>query len=298
MDPKFAVKRWVESLGGSEATAPASDVYLGSHWRESLNCVASAREKFDSPELLVLSAGYGLIDDRTPIANYAASFAAGPDSMLNLKWPRENSVRENQAEWWRLLNNAWGRTNLAERFGGCGGEEVIVLILSREYFGAVEREVAELIAAGKRIYIVSAGVFANLSAISPVVRARVLPFNDRFKAVDPYLDKTNVSLNARLANWLITAHADALAEGNGKVFEVMKRIGEGLPDPVRKPVAPMTDEEVMHYIQAHFSTFGTSASALLRHLRDSKGLSCEQKRFGALFRRFVESNQGRLFDPK
>lgn len=297
-DPKFAARAWAETLQAQFPDGTAAEIYSGSHWIESMACRQSGAKAFRDSKLLVLSAGYGLIDHQAEIVNYSASFAAGPDSMMNLAWPSQESVKTRQACWWSWLNRAWGHGGLNDYFSDSQTDEVVLVILSREYYGAVERELIELISGGLNLFIVSAGVFANLATVSPVVRTRVLPFTDRFKALDPYLAKTNVSLNARLANWLVQNHAQDLASGGAGLMEKMRELSASLPPPVRKPVSPMTDEEVLDFIRTHYPREGDSATRLLRHLRDKLGKSCEQKRFGALFKRFISSQQPQLFpDP-
>ena len=143
--------------------------------------------------------------------------------------------------------------------------------------------------------IVSAGLAQHLNSASPVVRPHILPFSDRFKQVDEYLNKTNTSLNARLATWLVRNHAQALHEGIDAIRPILESIDEELPPMVRKDVNRMTDEEVLTFIKANYSDSLNSATKLLRRLRDVEQLSCEQKRFGALFRKFEQSLQGDLF---
>lgn len=58
----------------------------------------------------------------------------------------------------------------------------------------------------------------------------------------------------------------------------------------------MTDEDVFHFITEELESSGinkSSASKLLRALR-SKGMACEQKRFGKLYKEFIEAK----FDQK
>ena len=59
---------------------------------------------------------------------------------------------------------------------------------------------------------------------------------------------------------------------------------------------PMTDEEVLAFIKLHYEPGISSATKLLRKLRHEEGRSCEQKRFGALFKNYENRNQLSLFD--
>lgn len=290
-------RKWVDALEAARGPhVAASELYLGSHWQETLACVESSRNAGLKPSLCILSAGYGFLMGDEEVVPYAASFAGGVDSVQNLLWPDEPQPKRRAQSWWRTLQkyrNCGGMSLLAGRVA----EGVpVLMIMSKEYYAAVEPEVIDLISDGLNVLIVSAGLFRNLSSVSPVVRPHVLPFSDSFKQVEDYLNKTNVSLNARLANWLIRNHSNSLEKGISVIGPKLKKIAGKLPAMERRDVNPMTDEEVLEYIGRNFSAENNSATKLLRRLRHVEGMSCEQKRFGALFRKYEQSLQGDLFD--
>lgn len=291
-----SAKAWIKGLQGDAPTTPAHKLYAGSHWKESLACESSATDLGFDARLWVLSAGYGLISKDEAVTPYAASFAAGSDSIQNLTWPDNFTPRQKAREWWSLLHRYRKReglnifSELSER------REPLIIIISREYYNAVEPEVIDLISAGINLMIVSAGLYQNLNTASPVVRPHILPFSDRFKQVDDYLDKTNTSLNARLATWLVRNHSQAILDGVETVTPILKEILQNLPPMERKEVNRMTDEEVFNFISKNYSETLNSATKLLRKLRDIEQMSCEQKRFGSLFRKYEQSHQDDLFD--
>ena len=173
---------------------------------------------------------------------------------------------------------------------------MVLLILSKEYYLAVEHEIFELIAAGTEVAIVSAGLYTEIGSAHPAVREAVLPFSDKFKQADDYLNKTNVSLNARLATWLVQKHADRIREGVAAVRERIEEMERTLPEMKRREVVPMTDKEVLAFIHRHYVDQVSNATRLLRQLRQQEGKSCEQKRFGELFRQYKARHRGGLFD--
>jgi len=292
-----AARKWVDALEtASHPTVPASELYLGSHWNESLACLSAARKLGFFPSLRVLSAGYGFIGAEEPLLPYAASFAAGGDSIQNLNWPDDPSPKQKARMWWEMIHRYRNREGLTSLTEQVSRTTPLLMVMSREYYAAVETEIIDLISAGLNVLIVSAGLFQNLSSVSPVVRPHVLPFSDSFKQVDDYLNKTNVSLNARLAHWLIQNHGDTLHEGISKVGPTLTALAESLPAMERREVNPMTDEEVLAFIEKHYEGRGDSATKLLNKLRHEAQLSCEQKRFGALFKTFTSSLQRDLFD--
>ena len=103
-------------------------------------------------------------------------------------------------------------------------------------------------------------------------------------------------LNARLANWLVRRFPSEIDSGSQRLFEAVSELDRSLPKMVRRSVEKMTDEEVLNFISEHYAPDRISATQLLHMLRHKEGKSCEQKRFGGLFRRFRESQTGGLFD--
>ncbi|MFT5468125.1 MAG: hypothetical protein ACI8UO_003233 [Verrucomicrobiales bacterium] len=290
-----SARAWVTTLEATRAGIPARDLYLGSHWRESLACEVSAEEQGIDGDLWVLSAGYGLIASSELTTPYAASFAAGADSIQNLNWPSDFSPDQKAREWWNLLHRYRKRDGLVRFSILAKSRQPLLIILSPEYYNAVEPEIIDLISEGVNVLIVSAGLYRNLNSASPVVRPHILPFSDSFKQVDDYLNKTNVSLNARLGTWLVRNYSDALWEGVDTVTPILREISNRLPAMKRKEVNRMSDDEVMEFIGRNFSGSLNSATRLLRHLRGTGRMSCEQKRFGTLFRRYQQSIQNDLF---
>ena len=63
-----------------------------------------------------------------------------------------------------------------------------------------------------------------------------------------------------------------------------------------RETVPMSDEEVLEFIDACYEPGISSATQLLRKLRHEEFRSCEQKRFGALFKLYENRNQLSLFD--
>ena len=87
-------------------------------------------------------------------------------------------------------------------------------------------------------------------------------------------------------------------------IETTQKVGSDLPGEELKRLwtkrnretVPMTDDEVLAYIDEHYETGVSSATQLLCKLRHEELRSCEQKRFGALFKNYENRNQLSLFD--
>ena len=298
----LTAKKWLSSLQNSKhVKKPAICMYGGDHWKETLHCLDVARQGDFDADLWVLSAGWGLIPAEMPIVPYAATFAAGHDSVQNLRWPRDYTVREKSRAWWtelhkrRKLSDAPTLSDLPGVFGK-KRKPTFLFIISREYFPAVEPDLVVLASKGSKVAIVSAGLYRERSIVSPLLKDFVLPLSDKFKQVRR-LNKPNTSLNAHLATWIVRKYPKLLADDIDGLGRAVAKIGDSLPAMKRKKPKKMTDAQVLEFIDKHYDPATSSATKLLRRLRDRGIGSCEQKRFGGLFRDYVRSNRNKgLFD--
>jgi len=197
-----AVKKWHENLTSKKFhKIPAEQLYVGSHWKETLRCVQEAKLREFNTTFWILSAGWGLLLPNTKISPYATTFtSSGDDSIHSLGWPEELSHGERCRLWWEHVNAAFStEKHDSIRSIGQDDEAQLLFILSKDYFLAIEQELLEIAAKGCQVLIVSAGLYTEGTA-HPQLKDHILSFNDKFKQIDPYLNKTDVSLNARLAN--------------------------------------------------------------------------------------------------
>lgn len=290
---------WLNSIQKNKAyKLQARDLYIGSHWKETVACFNEAQKKGFSPELWVLSAGWGLISASCKICSYSATFAQGKDSIHSLSWPEEFNAKERARKWWKIINkrkNLLGPRSFSELFVK-NKRATFFIILSKDYYPAVEQELIELASKGAKLIIIGAGLSSEISSASPLIKEHVLPVSDRFKQADKYLNTANVSLNARLATWLILNYSLEIKKGFSALYRAVQQKHQSLPKMKRRNVIKMTDEEALGYIKNNFSPESNTATKLLKRLRHGEGKSCEQKRFGKLFKQYQNENERRLFN--
>jgi len=296
---------WVGALrAGNNPTCPAQALYQGGHWTETLKCVRQAEAAGFEPSFWILSAGWGLLSATDQVCSYSATFAnSGEDSIHKLTWEPEWSTKERSRHWWDAISQQRTGKSLLERLEQerpvrrKKDRPIVLFIMSKDYYQAVEHEILELMGRDYEVMIVSASLYNELSSIHPGLHAAILPFSDKFKQADCYLNKNNISLNAHLGTWLFREHAQTLRLGTAALFAELAKLEQDLPAVERGEVVKMTDEEVLAFIDAHYQP-QSAATQLLRILRDQEGKSCEQKRFGGLFRRYQQEHglKGGLFD--
>ena len=235
-----SIREWLKRLNNCNlAKYPAIKLYKGSHWKETRACMKTAQDKGFCPELWILSAGWGLVHPDDKICSYSATFSNGKNSVQNLPWPEEFSIKDRSRFWWESLvqvkKEHFQLSQIPSRYKN-SGKLCMLFILSKEYYQAVEPEIIKLISKGIEVIIISAGLYSEIGSASPVVKDHILPFNDKFKQICKYLNHTNTSLNARLANWIIKEHCKDMVKGLPLLFKVIKKVEQSLPEIKRKNI--------------------------------------------------------------
>ena len=237
------------------------------------------------------------------------------------------SPKEKAQHWWKEINarKPPGIPRTLADIGG-DGDTLWLFVLSTEYMPAIEQELFELISSGQKVLIASAGAYANRQSLHPVIQPRLFSLSEKFETYRQVLHGAKVALNANFAHWLTTEHMEGLLQDSDSLLSAISKIDESLPDPSNmeedafidatrqigsdlpeeelknlwtkrnRETVPMTDEEVLEFIDACYEPGVSSATQLLRKLRHEELRSCEQKRFGALFKLYENRNQLSLFD--
>ena len=324
-----AIPAWCQSLWSGEGEqVTASTLYAGSHWGETIKAFdkLSAQSSVSS-ELWILSAGCGLIPADLEVPAYSATFSSGADGIHELIWQPGWSPKERAQHWWKGINEA-KPADIPRTLSDIESDEdtLWLFVLSKEYMPAIEQELFELISSGQKVLIASAGAYANRQSLHPVIQPRLFSLSEKFETYRQVLHGAKVALNANFAHWLTTEHMEGLLQDSDSLLSAIAKIDESLPDPStmeedafidatrqigsdlpeeelknlwtkrNRETVPMTDEEVLEFIDACYEPGVSSATQLLRKLRHEELRSCEQKRFGALFKLYENRNQLSLFD--
>ena len=324
-----AISAWCKSLwSDKEEQVAARTLYGGSHWGETRKAFEKlSAQSSVSSELWILSAGCGLIPADLEVPAYSATFSSGADGIHELIWQPGWSPKEKAQHWWKEINarKPSGIPRTLSDIGG-DGDTLWLFVLSKEYMPAIEQELFELISSGQNILIASAGAYANRQSLHPLIQARLFSLSEKFETYRQVLHGAKVALNANFAHWLTTEHMEGLLQDSDSLLSTIAKIDESLPDPSsmdeesfidatrqigsdlpaeelknlwtkrNRETVPMTDEEVMEFIDASYEPGVSSGTQLLRKLRHEELRSCEQKRFGALFKLYENRNQLSLFD--
>jgi hypothetical protein len=266
----------------------ARRLYSGDHWKIASQLPHAARQAGVAADLWVVSAGYGLIPSDATVASYSATFSqAHPDEIVRRFHPTAANAK---AVWWeelaRWAGPAPGSPRRIRDVARENPAAPILAIASPSYLEAIEHdllEAVEMLASPSLLVIVAAGA----RKVGPLA-SHLVDCDARFQAA---LGGARMSLNQRIARhvllnsppwpWSAEGFSKVLASTCAQQERSLARAGKKL-----------TDNEVKQYLSKRLSADPRSRpTGLLRELRSS-GISCEQKRFKALFHEVAEARHG------
>lgn len=264
---------WTRRLGADEPSIPAAALYGGEHWQ-----VASRLPSVlgDTARLWVCSAGYGLVAADTHLNPYAATFSSGsPDSV--------GDTAVQVQDWWRRLTDWAGpRPNQPRSFEDLARRDPaasIVVVLSEAYIRACTDD---LLNATDQLRDRDRFAVIGPAKRGTAIDEFVVPVTARLRSV---VGGSLQALHARVAAHLFvatSAHNAALSRARLQRAARQATV-TAPPDPSRRVAGiRLSDEDVRSFIRLALTSGPTTATALLRCLRDS-GQSCEQSRFKRLF---------------
>jgi hypothetical protein len=287
--PSAVAAAWIGRLEAQQTSRiPAARLYSGDHWKIASQLPNAAKQAGVIADLWVVSAGYGLIPSHAAVASYSATFSKGhPDEIETRLQPTPANPK---ASWWEELAR-WpgplaGSARRIRDVARGNPRAPLLVVASPSYLEAIEvdlLEAAESLEHPSRLIIVAAGARKS-GALVPFL----VDCDSGFQAA---LGGARMSLNQRIARhillnsppwpWSAEGFSHTLASTCPKLHVAPRCTGKKL-----------TDSEVKRFLQKKMSSDPQCRpTGLLRELRSS-GISCEQKRFKALFHQVAEARHG------
>ena len=263
-----------------------SNLYTSDHWFVARTIPEAGEQAGLRVNLWVISAGYGLIPSTCWAQPYGATFAPGsPDSISSAHDGQQRRL-DNQ-KWWELLSHWDGpdpsepRTlrDMVERHP----RRPLMVVGSPVYIDAIAVDLAaarEQMHSEDQLSIISAGL-EGLDGFEQ----NLVPCDGRLKNE---VKGAMQSLNARVARKIVS-EAARWPLGASTLCKRYQGLLKRLPEQTKYERTPMTNPEVVEFIQkARSFNPSVARTPLLRELR-ARGYACEQSRFAELFRQVQES---------
>lgn len=241
------------------------DLYKGDAWLQARTLAEDARQSGATVTMLVASAGLGLRDVTQFAPSYAATFASGhADSVIQ-------DVKR-LPDWWNHLREMPQAASLSKI-----RKHPVLLVLSENYARAMDEDLVEMANRG--------GDFMLIGGWRTIDGFPRLPADRDLRHA---LGGTVSSLGLRMARrWMSRRSSEELFTSTDQAR--WSRWARRARRSELYDRAPMTDDEIAKIIREIVRKYdGMSATRALRIVRD-RGIACEQKRFGALFRDIVRS---------
>lgn len=249
-------------------TRELRDLYGGEYWKVALKAAEVAN-------LLVASAGLGLLGPDSKGPGYGATFVAGsPDSVL--RFDQRKQKGDIRSAWWdELASNGLGTESWTKKTS-----DIVLVVLSSSYQQALSRDLKKLADEGKQVIVMSGS--HKIAQLGDIKNIEHVETGQWLRMV---LGGSTSCVGIRFAEHLLRKNSWHSKEEIGLELERMLYLYNG-GRVVKLPVfnrITQTDEQVINWIKCESSKrMDTSKSVLHREYREI-GFACEQKRFGILY---------------
>lgn len=263
---------WRTSLAAQQSRLQAGRLYVGRSILEARNVSLDI-----GAPLFIVSAGIGLVESDEPIPGYDMS-ASGKGTELAVTLAR---LGASKSDWWHLLASGKGFGWLLRE----NPKATVLVSLPSEYLDMVLGEL-EAVPSGDLARIRVFTSPAGRKKIGRVPGLPSLPYDERLESIAGYAGTRSdfpqralkhfvAGLNGHLLPFDEASRAVAISLGGFECKAV----------PLRRR---LEDGEICGIIRQAWGSVGGNSAKLLRHLRDTELVACEQGRFSRL-RRQVEA---------
>jgi hypothetical protein len=254
---------WFQKELIGKQTDFAAQLYAG----RSFQLAMKAAQQLSTAEFMIVSAGLGLVSDRTQIPRYEAT-VSGSGSIAK-RFDKEPH------EWWRILQS--------ESPYACpwpSSDRLLLVAVSSQYLQLIAEDLSGHPIENLRIF-----TRTNPESVPCSIRPALMPYGSRFDGPESPLPGTITDFASRtlfhfIQSILRTAPGATLREHK----EMVNALAEQWPPQSRRAGRTATDAEIIAIIADHAENVSWKASAMLRVLRGQLSIACEQKRFSKLFR--------------
>lgn len=263
---------WLVALAEQPSRLQAGRLYVGRSILEARN----VSQHLGAP-LFIVSAGIGLVKSDEPIPGYDMS-ASGKGTELAVTLAR---LGASKSDWWHQLGSGKGFGWLLRE----NPDSIVLISLPSEYLEMVRGDLEALPSrdlARIRVFTSPAGQ----KKIGKIPGVPSLPYDERLESIVGYAGTRSDFPQRALKHFVseLKGHFLSIGEASRAVVASLSGV-ECKSAPQRKR---LDDVEICRLIRQAWASVDGNSAKLLRHLRDTELVSCEQGRFSRL-RRQVET---------
>ncbi len=265
-------EHWRTSLVAQTSRLQAGRLYVGRSILEARDVSLNIGAR-----LFIVSAGIGLVESDESIPGYDIS-ASGKGTKLALTLARFGA---SKSDWWHLLGSGKGIGWLLRQ----NPDATVLISLPSEYLDLVLGDLEAL-------------PFGDLARIrvftSPAGRKKIekvpglpsLPYDERLESIVGYSGTRSDFPQRALKHFVVELKGHLLP-----INKASREVADSLDGFECKTIPQrrrLNDGEICRLIRQAWGGTGGNSAKLLRHLRDTDLVACEQRRFSRL-RRQVEA---------
>ena len=268
---------WLDRLRQASPCVRAGDLYAGRGFTE-------ARAAAGHANFYVVSAGLGIIRTDVTIPAYSLTVAPGADDSVLGRMEGSTAI----ADWWRAgPTNSPFHVSLDEIVRQHKGR-LILAALPSAYLKMLACDLENLSEQARgRLRLFCA---ARPAGLPGSLTKAVMPYDARLDGPDSPAPGTRSDFAQRAMRHfteIILPQSDAAATAGAHRTAVERALTSFRPQrSIERSKA--TDAEIIALIAQHWGAAGGRAGRMLRLLRDSLGIACEQRRFTHLFQTAIE----------
>ncbi len=264
---------WRERLSKARRPWRASELYLGRGFGD-----AKAAARAAKGDLFIVSAGLGLVSADCLAPSYDLTVASTADSVLR-------KTSGNARDWWFEVETALEPTpNL--------NEGLILAALSRPYLDMV----ADAWSGWPQERLIRLRLFSKEepTELGEAFTAAWMPYDDRLDLCEggAYAG-TQGDFAQRALRHFVERIGVSTQDPNAHRQAVAVSL-DGLKSRERPSRERLNDVDIMSLIRRDWTLVGGRSGTMLRHLRDTLGVACEQGRFKILFHTVAREREGSL----
>ena len=228
--------------------------------------------------LHIVSAGLGLVAEEDRVPNYDITVATSGGSLT----PALARAGSSTADWWQELNARKGTPMPLSRLINRHQGTRFLLALPSTYIEMLGRDLQKIQdGALERLYIFTSSMGSRL--VPERLLHCILPYDERLEGHPNYTGTRSDFPQRAMRHFVEQLHGHQLTRTRARqaVQEHMLVLQKpAIPQRMRK-----SDPEILKLLRAHWHEYAGNSSRLLRHLRDTEVVACEQGRFGRLCRK-------------
>jgi hypothetical protein len=270
-DINATATNWIASASTASPRCPAAELYQGRSFQDALSASSLA-----GAQLGVVSAGFGLVPATAALPHYNLTVSDGSGSIKH--WLSVHG--HTSADWWTALTHGWQQGTPLAHLVASPDACVILLALPSTYLAMIRNELAAVSKDGAsrlRIFTSSTGARLLPEQLLPAT----MPYDERLESIAGFAG-TKADFPQRALR-----HFIEVLQGH----RVSSRVGARLvdqalgtqPQPTRPVRTKASDDEIAELLKAQWASLGGSSTKLLRYLRDTANVACEQGRFRTLW---------------